>query len=101
LAVHGGLLLRDLSSKRTMASRQESASRALDTGDEHRILGPEQGETSCEQQIRTRPVVCLACTELPIAFPERKMLATFEHDGVLYINTTAARIDAAFDFAVN
>jgi hypothetical protein len=29
------------------------------------------------------------------------MLATFEYDGVLYINTTAVHINAAFDFAVN
>jgi hypothetical protein len=29
------------------------------------------------------------------------MLATFSYDGVLYINTTAVHINAAFDFAVN
>jgi aspartate racemase len=48
-----------------------------------------------------QPVVCLACTELPLAFKERKMLTTFEYDGVSYINTTAVHIVAAFDFAVN
>ena len=48
-----------------------------------------------------QPVVCLACTELPLAFPEQKMLTTFEYDGVSYINTTAVHIVAAFDFAVN
>ena len=47
------------------------------------------------------PVVCLACTELPLAFPEKKMFASFEHDGISYINSTAAHIDAAFDFAVD
>jgi aspartate racemase len=56
---------------------------------------------SFERQFGTQPVVCLACTELPLAFPEQKMLATFEYDGVLYINTTAVHINAAFDFAVN
>jgi aspartate racemase len=54
-----------------------------------------------ERQFRGKSVVCLACTELPLAFPEHKMLATFEYDGVLYINTTALHIKAAFDFAVS
>jgi aspartate racemase len=52
------------------------------------------------RQFKAQPVVCLACTELPLAFQETKRLATFEHDGVLYINTTAVHINAAFDFAV-
>lgn len=56
---------------------------------------------SFEQQFGAQPVVCLACTELPLAFQEQKMLTTFEYDGVSYINTTAAHIVAAFDFAVN
>ena len=54
-----------------------------------------------ERQFRAQPVVCLACTELPLAFPAQKMLATFEYDGVVYVNTTAVHINAAFDFAVN
>ena len=56
---------------------------------------------SFERQFRVQPVVCLACTELPSAFQEQKMLTTFRYDGVLYINTTAVHINAAFDFAVN
>jgi aspartate racemase len=56
---------------------------------------------SLERQRKAQPVVCLACTELPLAFGERKMLATFEYDGVLYINSTAVHIGAAFDFAIN
>jgi aspartate racemase len=56
---------------------------------------------SFERQFGTQqPVVCLACTELPLAFQEQKMLAIFEYDGVLYINTTAVHINAAFDLAV-
>jgi len=55
---------------------------------------------SSERQSVAQPVVCLACTELPLAFQEKKMLATFEYDGVLYLNTTAVHINAAFDFAV-
>jgi aspartate racemase len=56
---------------------------------------------SFEQQFSAQPAVCLACTELPLAFPAHKLLATFEYDGVLYVNSTAAHIDAAFDFAIN
>jgi aspartate racemase len=51
-------------------------------------------------QFKTQPVVCLACTELPLAFPDKKKLATFEHDGITYLNTSAVHIDAAFAFAV-
>jgi len=56
--------------------------------------------TSFGEQLTGQPVVCLACTELPLAFPQQKTLPTFEYDGVLYINTTAVHINAAFDFAV-
>jgi aspartate racemase len=49
---------------------------------------------------RAKAVVCLACTELPLAFPELKFAATFEQDGVVYINSTAVHINAAFDFAM-
>jgi aspartate racemase len=54
-----------------------------------------------ERQFKVPPVVCLACTELPLAFQAMKMVANFEYDGVSYINTTAVHINAAFDFAVN
>jgi aspartate racemase len=53
------------------------------------------------RQFKAQPLVCLACTELPLAFPEQKMLATFEYDGIWYINTTAVHINAAFDFAID
>jgi aspartate racemase len=56
--------------------------------------------TSFGEQLTGQPVVCLACTELPLAFPQQKTLPTFEYDGVLYVNTTAVHINAAFDFAV-
>ncbi len=46
------------------------------------------------------PVVCLACTELPLAFESLQTHATFKYGGVSYINTTAAHINAVFDFAV-
>lgn len=44
--------------------------------------------------------VCLACTELPLAFSESRGRASFECGGIRYINTTAAHIDMAFKFAV-
>ncbi|RJQ60116.1 MAG: amino acid racemase [Desulfobacteraceae bacterium] len=39
-------------------------------------------------------VVCLACTELPLAFPEHKDAACFKVDGIWFINTTVVHIDA-------
>lgn len=46
-----------------------------------------------------RNVVCLACTELPLAFPKQRTLPTFEVDGILYINTTIVHVNAALEFA--
>jgi aspartate racemase len=56
-------------------------------------------KTSLERQFEAQPVVCLACTELPLAFQGRQMLATFEYDGVMYINSSAVHINAALDLA--
>ncbi len=53
-----------------------------------------------KSQSRGRPVVHLGCTELPLAFPNQKTLGTFEEDGVLYLNSTALHINAAFEFAL-
>lgn len=53
-----------------------------------------------EQPTDDRPIVCLACTELPLAFPEHKSLRAFEYDGIVYLNSTAIHINVAFDFAV-
>jgi len=54
-----------------------------------------------ENQFGDQRAVCLACTELPLAFARMKQLATFKYDGILFINTTAVHIDAAFNFAVD
>ncbi len=51
-------------------------------------------------QFRGQPAVSLACTELPLAFPHHKTLATFEQDGILYINSSVVHINAAFEFAI-
>jgi aspartate racemase len=56
--------------------------------------------TAFQPQFSAQPAVCLACTELPLAFPEQRMLASFEYNGVLYINAMAVHLNAAFDFAV-
>ena len=58
-------------------------------------------KVSFKRLFSSEPAVCLACTELPLAFPAHKLLATFEYDGVLYVNSTAAHIDAAFNLAIN
>jgi aspartate racemase len=56
-------------------------------------------KSSFTRQFAGPPVVCLACTELPLAFPKQKTAATFEHEGILFINTTAVHINAAVEFA--
>jgi aspartate racemase len=50
-------------------------------------------------KLSSRKVVCLACTELPLAFPLNKTFATFEQDGIRYINSTIVHVNAALDFA--
>jgi aspartate racemase len=54
-----------------------------------------------ENRFGDQAAVCLACTELPLAFATMKQLATFDYDGILFINTTAVHIEAAFNFAVD
>jgi len=45
-------------------------------------------KASYQAQFSGPPVVCLACTELPSAFQDRRVQASFEADGVLYINSS-------------
>lgn len=40
-------------------------------------------------------VVCLACTELPLAFLEHQDSAQFKVDGISFVNTTVAHAEAA------
>jgi aspartate racemase len=56
--------------------------------------------SSFARQFTAAPVVCLACTELPLAFPRCKTLESFAVDGVTYVNSSAVHIGAAFDFAI-
>jgi aspartate racemase len=52
-----------------------------------------------DRQLSVQPAVCLACTELPLALHNKKNLASFEYEDFIYINSTAAHINAIFDFA--
>ncbi len=54
----------------------------------------------CRKQFTETPAVCLACTELPLAFQEQKTNTIFEFDSIRYVNSTAVHIEAAFDHAV-
>ena len=47
----------------------------------------------CRQHIRgSDTVISLACTELPLAFPDHREEAVFEFDGLTFINTTVAHV---------
>jgi aspartate racemase len=57
---------------------------------------------SCEAQPgSTQQVVCLACTELPLAFQGMKRLLTFEYDHILYMNSSMVHVNAAFKRAID
>lgn len=45
-------------------------------------------------------IVCLACTELPLAFPSHKDDASFEYAGIRFVNTIAAHVNSALDLAL-
>ncbi len=44
--------------------------------------------------------VCLACTELPLAFPDYADSALFEHAGITFVNTIAAHVSEALDLSL-
>jgi aspartate racemase len=45
-------------------------------------------------QDRATDVVCLACTELPLAFPEHQDVPDFSVEGFRFVNTTVAHVEA-------
>ncbi len=45
-------------------------------------------------------VVCLACTELPLAFPEHRQDAHFDIAGVRFVNTAVAHVEAVLMQAI-
>jgi aspartate racemase len=62
------------------------------------LLGNIAGAAFAEQ-FSGPPVVLLACTELPLAFPETKRLTVFDIDRIRYLSSSAIHIDAAFRMA--
>lgn len=81
--------------RRTLALIEKLQSGAL-TGAEREIesIVLDSVDECC---LRPDAAVCLACTELPLAFPEFKLQGSFERNGIRYINTTAVHIRAAVD----
>ena len=59
-----------------------------------------QVRSSYEQTDNKETVVCLACTELPLAFEGKEQLETFEDNGVFYLNTTIIHANATFRYAI-
>ena len=53
-----------------------------------------------QPELKPKPAVCLACTELTLAFGEERTLPIFKHDGIVYINSSLVHVNAAFEFAV-
>ena len=54
---------------------------------------------SLSQDALPESIVCLSCTELPLAFPEFVSEPTFTVEGIRYLNTTVIHAKAAFEFA--
>lgn len=48
-----------------------------------------------------KEIICLACTELPLAFPEHQDRAHFNIDGITFVNTTVAHVEAALREALD
>jgi aspartate racemase len=53
------------------------------------------------RQFADPPAVCLACTELPLAFPAQHDCAAFDCDGIRYVNSSVVHIEAALSFALS
>lgn len=51
------------------------------------------------RQFADPPAVCLACTELPLAFPAQHDCAAFDCDGIRYVNSSVVHIEAALSLA--
>jgi aspartate racemase len=88
------------------------ASAPMDSNDREAVLsliaklqrgdskGAAQSIEALVHEVRLRqfvdpPTVCLACTELPLAFPARNHRAAFDCDGIRYINSSVVHIEAA------
>ena len=49
----------------------------------------------------SKEIVCLACTELPLAFPEHQNSSSFVEDGITYFNTTVGHVEAVMEKALS
>lgn len=58
------------------------------------------GSRAFASEPTTKKVVCLACTELPLAFPAFADSPSFVAGDTLYINTTIVHAQAAFAYAL-
>ncbi|WP_264212086.1 aspartate/glutamate racemase family protein [Leisingera thetidis] len=54
----------------------------------------------CAKHARPGTAILLACTELPLAFPDHIDDVSFEADGFLFVNSSAAHVAAALDLAL-
>ncbi len=54
---------------------------------------------AASRQSTATPAVCLACTELPLAFPAHLDRASFECDGIAYIDPSVVHVEAALSRA--
>ena len=52
-----------------------------------------------ETKFKHRPTVCLACTELPLAFEKMITSRNFEYHHIRFINSVAVHVDSTFNFA--
>lgn len=55
-------------------------------------------QSAWARQFSGQPVVCLACTELPLAFVAFQGYSTFDRDGVHYVNTPIIHIETALEY---
>lgn len=54
----------------------------------------------CTQHAKPGSAILLACTELPLAFPDHTDDVSFEAGGFLFVNPSAAHVAAALDLAL-
>jgi aspartate racemase len=57
-------------------------------------------QSAYEQMENKEKVVCLACTELSLAFEGKEQFETFEDNGVFYLNTAIIHANATFRYAI-
>lgn len=87
----------DESARATILDLIAALQRGHDEGAAERLTAV--ARTAFTGQFRGSPAVCLACTELPLAFPEFRTQPSFINGGITWINTSAAHIAAVVEMA--